>query len=50
MGSPEPVAYKFFEVGISGEEVLQPHVPILPAPEDPVAALWEAHVAAPGFL
>lgn len=44
------MAYKFFQVRISSEEVLQAHVPILPAPEDPMAALWEAHIAAPGFL
>lgn len=43
-------AYEFFEVRIRSEEVLQAHVPILPAPEDPMAALWKAHIAAPGFL
>ena len=43
-------AYKFLEVRVSSEEVLQARVPILPAPEDPMAALWEAHIAAPGFL
>lgn len=44
------MAYKFFQVRVSSEEVLQAHVPILPAPEDTMAALWQAHVAAPGFL
>lgn len=48
--STEPVTYKFLEVRISSEEVLQAHVPILPAPEDAMAALWEAHITAPGFL
>ena len=50
MGQAEPVAYKFLQVRISREEVLQAHVPVLPAPEDPMAALREAHIAAPGLL
>lgn len=48
--SAEPVTYKLFQVRISSEEVLQAHVPVLPAPQDPMAALREAHIAAPGFL
>lgn len=45
----KPVAY-VFEPRVAGEEGLQAHVPVLPAPQDAMTALREAHVAAPGLL
>lgn len=45
----KPVAY-IFEPHVAGEEGLQAHIPVLPAPQDAMTALREAHVAAPGLL
>ena len=48
-GRKKPVAY-VFEPHVAGDEGLQAHVPVLPAPQDTMTALREAHVAAPGLL
>lgn len=45
----EPVAY-IFQPHVAGEESLEADVPVLPAPQDTMTALREAHVAAPGLL
>lgn len=39
-----------FEPRVTGEKGLQANIPVLPALQDPVTALREAHVAAPGLL
>ena len=38
------------EPRVAGEEGLQAHTPVLTAPQDAMAALGQAHVAAPGLL
>lgn len=38
------------EPRVTGEEGLQAHTPVLAAPQDAMAALGQAHVAAPGLL
>lgn len=49
LGSPAHSPYIFLSL-VTGEEVLQTGVPVLPALQHPVAPLGLAHVAVPGLL
>lgn len=49
LGHGRPGPY-IFKPHVAGEEGMQAHIPVLAAPQDSMAALRDAHVAAPGLL